>query len=1148
MNFFTGQKLPNSIRLQIDLRMKLTSLLIISTLFQVYASNTFGQETIVTLDVENVTVEKVLNKLESLTKYKFLYKDSDVDYQRRVSVNAKEEYIKNVLLKIFENTTTVFEVFEEQIILKQKPNNEQKEIVQITISGQVTDKDGIGLPGATILIKGTLRGTQTDIDGNYTILANEGDILSVSYVGFLTTEVTIGEGEEVLNIMLFEDPEQLQEIVVVGYGSTAKEDLTGSVGTVKMKNITNQAPTVNLDRALQGQVAGVYVSSATGQPGAASRVRIRGTTSLLGSNQPLYVIDGIPVVPNGNIPTGGSEGGSLGNELNQEGLSTPLGNINPNDIESISVLKDASAAAIYGSRAANGVIIIQTKSGSYGGTSTFNADFSMSIQEAVTLDVLDAAQYRQVWTTAVENSGLTDDFATGVLDGSYFGDADTNWEDEVSPNNPITTNFNLGVTGGSTRTRYAISIGVNNQNSVFENTGFDRYSFRLNLDTYLSDRLQVGSNINVSYTDQLTTDPTLMRVIYEYRPDLPVFNEEGDFSFSQFYITENPVARSQATNENRTLLFLGSFYTQLELAEGLFAKTLLGINRNGGFQESFYPNFTNNGGWDRRFGDGDGFAQESRSTFTSVLWQNTLNYVRSLDRHDINVVLGASFERENSSFTKTWGEGFTNPVLSNINSATVFTDGSSNKEATGLASYFGRVNYGYKDKYLATLSARVDGSSKFAMDNQYAFFPAAAVAWKVSNEPFLAGNQILSELKLRTSIGRTGQQDFEPYAWRALFRSSFYGGEPGVVLTQLGNDRLRWETTDQFDVGMEFSLFEGRLFGELSYYIKNTNDALFNIIPPGSSGTRLIVANVGDTQNRGIELQIGGDIISSQEFNWNVTFNITQNENKLTGISDDFKNDRGFLTGFGGGGLLREGSPIGLIFGYQAEGIFQTQEEIDALNEGSETGFYQDEETAPGDLKFKDITGPEGVPDGRITNLDQEIIGDTQPDYFGGFSSAWTYKGFTLAAFFTFSVGNDLEARSIAENQNFVRTFTSDNKFPDVLDAWTPENRDSQVPRSVYRDPNNNGRVSSHYVYDASFIRLSTLNLRYALPNALLSKTNFIKSGSVFVSAQNLFTITDYPGADPEASNLFNNDISAGRDNNRFPITRIFTTGVAIGF
>ncbi|EWH13180.1 TonB-dependent receptor plug [Cellulophaga geojensis KL-A] len=1141
--------------MKLDLKMKLSFLLFITVMFQMLASEGYSQKTKVTLELYNVNLFEVLQDIESKTDLSFFFKNTDVNLNSKVSINVKDKRIESTLEDLFKGTGTTFKIKKNQIILKHnsRKSNLEKEKLEIVsqqfeVKGKIVDENGIPLLGATVVVKGTGRGVSANKDGKYTIVANNGnDVLVFSYIGFQNSEILINN-KSIINVTLKESIEKMEEVVLVGYGKVKKENLTGSVSTIDVKDIANQAPTVNIDNALQGQVAGVYVSSSTGQPGAAARIRIRGTTSLLGSNQPLFVIDGIPVVPNSNIPIGGTEGGNLGNELAQEGLSTPIGNINTSDIESISILKDASAAAIYGSRAANGVIIINTKQGVYSGKTKFDASVSFSSQNAQTLDVLNAAQFKDVWTQAVTNGSRNDAFARSVLDGSYFGDADTDWEKEVGPGIPLATAYNLNVYGGSKTTRYSASLGVNTQEGVYDNTGFDKYTFNTNLDTKINDRWSFGTKLNVSSTDQESVDGGLTQLIYNFRPDLTVFDEGGNYSFSSQFNSENPVARSNGTNSNVTLLVLGSIYTQIKLAKGLKLKSLFSLNYNNGNQKSFYPAYTFTGGWGRLTGDGDGYAQESRSRFTNTLWQNTLTYEGFFGKHNINSVVGVSFEKNKSSNTKGWGEGFFNDVLTNINSATVFTDASSFESGSGLESYFGRVNYDYDNKYLLTLSARVDGSSKFAKDNQYAFFPAAALAWRISGEPFLRNNKFIDELKIRASLGKTGQQDFGDYAWRTLYETEDYGPDPSIILTQLGNDKLKWETTDQFDLGLDFSLFNSRLSGTLGYYTKETKDALFTAITPGNTGVNRVIANIGNTKNEGYELELKASIIRKKDFAWNVSFNISKNDNTLTKISDDFKDDDGFLTGFPGGGRLREGSPIGLIYGYVADGLFQEQSEIDNLNEGSETGVYQNSLTAPGDIKFLDINGPDGVPDGRITNLDQRVIGDTQPDFFGGINNTFTYKGFSLSTFFTYSIGNDLDAFGLARGTNFASTFIGENKINTVLNAWSPENTDTDIPRAVYFDPNNNDRVSTHYVYDASYLRLKTVNLSYNFSKQLINQLKGIDRVSVYVTGQNLFTVTDYPGADPEASNLYNNDISAGRDNNRFPISKVFTTGIKIGF
>lgn len=1116
--------------------------LLCTTVFSFNVETTLAQEK-VTIEVDKeATIDEVFEIIIDQTKYRFLY---PVDlFKDTPKVQLKKGTISVDKLLNQSISTAKFNIVlsaDNTIVIKEK-HTQQK-----SVSGTVTDEKGTPLLGATILIKGTNRGTTADIDGKFQIVMPENEnTLVFSFIGYKTQQVEV-DTSTTLNIIM-QSEESLREVVVIGYGTAKKEDIIGSVGIVSVEHIQMQAPTVNIDYALQGLIPGVQITGSNGQPGAPARIRIRGTTSLMGSNQPLYVIDGIPVVAESNIPSGGSEGSNLANALEQQGLNTPIGNLNSNDIASITVLKDASAGAIYGSRAANGVIIITTKRGKFSDKPRFNFDYSLSTQEPRTLDVLNAEQFRNVTTTAVENGTINNAYTRSVLDGSYFGNSDTNWEEELSPSNPITQNFYLSLQGGNETTRYLTALGVKTEEGVFENTSFDRYTFKLNLDSQISSKWKFGVNTHFSFSDQNALDGSVTDRMYIFRPDLPVFDDNGNYSFSTGYSLENPVALSQATNENKTFLLLGSLFTELEIFEGLVAKTLLSMNYNNGLQNSFYPKFTFRGGWSTSNGDGDGYAQESRSNFTNIMWENTLRYNKLIgDLHNVDAVIGASFEQSKNSFVKAWGTGYFNDVLTNISSATVSKDGASLETGSGLASYFGRFNYDFDTRYLLSFSARIDGSSKFAVENKYAFFPAMAVGWRISEEAFLEDKEAIDEIKLRASWGITGQQDFGPYQWRTLYETDDYGGAPSIVLSQLGNDRLKWERSKQFDLGMNFSFFKSRLNGEMGYYVKDTEDAIFTAISPGNTGFSSVVANVGNTRNTGFEFQFGGDIISNENFKWNLSINATTNTNKLVRISDDFKDEDGFITGFGGGGILREGSPIGLIYGYVSEGIFQSQSEIDALNTSAPNGIYQNAATSPGDIRFRDINGPLGVPDGVITNLDQEIIGDTQPDFFGGLTNRFDYKGFSLTALFTYSVGNDLHWFNQARSINFASSFLAENKTTEVLNAWTPENQ-SNIPRVVFGDPNDNDRISSHYVYDASFVRLKTLNLQYSFPRSVLEGFGFLDSASIYLVGQNLLTFTDYPGADPEATNLYNNDISAGRDNNRFPPAKVFTVGIKIGF
>lgn len=1124
------------------------------------ASNSNGQrldKVFVTIQVENATLEEVFSELEDRTGFAFGYHGGVLSDKQKLSLDYEKASLLEVLNNVSKETSLSFKRINQTIsvtnkyriafnLLKNKVNEMMAPDIIRTVKGRVTDENAEPMPGVNVILKGTITGTTTDANGDYTLnVPDDATVLVYSFIGYKPQEAKIDD-LTTINITLTLDITNLSEVVIIGYGDVERRDLTGSVSTVKGKDISDLPATINIDEALQGQAAGVLVVQETGQPGGAARVRIRGSTSLLGSNQPLYVIDGIPVEATSNIPDNGS---ATNRAFLQQGLNTPLGNINPNDIESISILKDASAAAIYGSRAANGVVIITTKRGSAIGKPQFAAAYGFSGQKAQTSDVLDATQFKQIWTEAVENSGSTNAFAQSILDGTYFGNANTNWEDEVSPSNPITTNYDVSVSGGNEAVKYYTSVGTRNQQGTFDNSEFERYSINLNLDTKLTERLQFGSNFNFSRSKQISPSARLLSSVYTFRPDLPVFDENGEYTVSPTNSFENPVARSKTKSENTTVLFLGSIYGKIELSKGLSFKSFLSLNYNLGDFSNFSPSFTFDGGFRRNTGPGDGFGQESTSTGISHTWENTLTYNKILqEKHDITTVLGASWQGNTNEYLQASGEGFPQDgVLTNLGSASNTFRIDSYKQSTGLASYFGRVNYAYNDKYLFTIAGRVDGSSKFAKDNTWAFFPTAAAAWRLSDETFLSSVRFIEDLKIRASYGITGQQDFGAYQWRTLFESATYGGQPGVIQNQLGNSQLQWETTQQFDIGIDHVLFGGRINGTVGYYEKNTHDLLYFVKTPGNTGTTTVIGNLGDTQNKGIEIEIAGDIIKTNKFVWNLSLNASRNKNKLVRLNDDFLEENGTINPPNTGSVLKVGEPLGLIFGRVADGIFQTQDEIDVLNTGAPDGVYQRNGTSPGDIKYRDINGPDGVPDGEVDNFDRTIIGDTQADLFGGFTSTWTYKGITLSALFTYSVGNDLRWDAQRNGVNFPNAFLSENKITDVLNRWTPENPTNQ-PRAVYLDPNDNDAISSFYVHDASYLRLRNINISYNLSTSLLERTRFLKSVTIYASATNLLLFTKYPGANPETNNLYNDDVSSGLDNSRFPRAKVFSGGVKIGF
>lgn len=1104
-------------------------------------------EVFITVEYENQSLSEVFDDIEDKTEFSFLYHKTVIESDSaKINIASTRASVEWILQRISGQTGLRFYQTNRTIAVKRLDLTSDEPMQTGTVTGVVMDAEtNDRLPGTSVYLAGTTKGASTNSNGVFTIEDVEAGnyTLVASFVGYQRAEqeITVRENETTtVNFEMQMETGELSEMVVIGYGSVSKEKLTGSVSKVEASDIEDLGPTINVDQVLQGKVAGVYITQDSGQPGSAAKVRIRGSTSLLGSNQPLFVIDGVPISAESNIPDDGS---NFNGELLQEGLNTPLGNINPNDIESISVLKDASATAIYGSRAANGVIIINTKRGSADGATIFNAAYSVSTQEARTTDVLNAEQYKIIYTEAVQNSDVSNSFTESVLDGSYFGNANTNWEEEVSRSNPLTSDFDFSARGGTETVRYFTSIGVQNQTGVFDKAAFDRYTANLNLDADLTDRLLLRTGFKLSRSNQNSPDNGLLDRVYDYRPDVPVFNDEGGYYASDTYGLENPVALSQAGIENKTTYFVGSFSGEYEIMKELLFKSALSLEYNEGNLAAVYPGVTFKGGWSRFSGPGEGFAKQGSSTSLSHIWENTLTYQTQFgSAHNFTGLLGAEFEGNRNEYIQASGEGFPrDEILTNLSSATSEFQIASSASESGLASYFSRLDYDYNNRYLFTAAGRVDGSSKFAEDNQWAFFPSVAGAWRVSNEAFMEDVNFVNDLKLRASVGVTGQQDFGPYQWRTLYQADQYGGEAAVVKNQLGNSELQWEVTEQIDVGLDFSLFNNRLNGSLVYYQKNTEDLLYFFKTPGNTGFDQVISNLGDTQNRGVELELDGDIIRRGDFVWNLGINISHNKNKLVSLNDDFLDvDRGVINPPNTGSVLKVGEPLGLMYGYVSEGVIQTQAELDALNSNAPGGVYQYDDTAPGDLRFRDLNG-----DGQITRADQTIIGNAQPDFTGGFTNTFNYKNISLKALFTFSVGNDLRWGYQAAGINFGSTFMAENKAADVMDRWTEENPTNQ-PRAVYRDPNNNDRISSYYVHDASFLRLKNLNLSYRLPADVWP--GVLRNARIYVSATNLLTFTGYPGADPETNNLYDDDVSAGLDNSRYPTPKVYTIGVNIGF
>ncbi|MGS0524408.1 SusC/RagA family TonB-linked outer membrane protein [Zobellia nedashkovskayae] len=865
-----------------------------------------------------------------------------------------------------------------------------------------------------------------------------------------------------------------------------------------------------------GKIPGVYVSASSGAPGTGATVHVRGISQLIGDNQPLYVVDGVPIVINPRFSTdvfGGRE--------------NPLLSINPADIERVDVLKDASSAAIYGSRAANGVVIITTKRGKRNQAPRFNFSYDTTIQNPLnTYDVLNASQFKQFITDQGREGDIT------------FGEADTDWQEEITNNNAIWNQYDFNVSGGTTEVNYLVSARVTEQEGLMLGNKFSRYNFSSSVDASLTDKLKAGTNI--SYNNSNSRQSGLGSLAHGafFRPDLPIFNEDGSYTTSPVLygiLDRNPVG-GLAKTKNKALSqnIVGSIYGEYKIIDDLKYRSQLSVNLNNGSGFLFRPSFTASAVLSSYFAGTEGAVLDvSHSSEISTSWANTLNYNKTFgNSHTIDAVFGVSSNYSKLNLDSQKYSGFPDDeILTNINSASSFIIASSNANETALNSLFGRVNYNYKDRYLVTATGRYDGSIKFGPDNRRGFFPSGAIAWNVHNEDFFKENRVIDQLKLRASLGRTGPDNLPTFTYLANYISGFfYDGINGISPNGVPNSGIKWEETDQLDLGVELGLFNGRLNAEIVYFEKKTSDIILLVPIPSQTGFTNWNANIADVTNKGWEIAIGGDVVRSKDFRWNSSFNISFVGNNVDALNG------GNTTGFGSAGII-EGKPFGVIVGYDVVSIAQTQAEIDALNAGAPDGNYFGGLTQPGDYIFKDIDG-----DGEITSLDRDAIGDINPDYFGGWNNSLSYKNFDFTFNFNYVQGNEKEWTRGAEEFNNVDPNV--NVITAVLNTWTPENTGAKYAR-IGSATHGTSIANSKSVEDGSYIKLRSASLGYNFPKKLLNNTG-IESLQLTFSGNNLFTITDYPGIDPESVQIPRGGatVDLRRDTGfSYPQARTFTIG-----
>lgn len=1003
-------------------------------------------------------------------------------------------------------------------------------IAQRTISGTITDDKKEPLIGASVLVKGTSTGTISDVSGafSFSIPAN-GTTLIISYTGYASKEIAIGASNN-YNVMLEQEAIDLSDIVIVGYGTQSKKELTGSVSKITSETIS-RLPVTGVDQALQGQAPGVQVTSASGTPGASVSIRVRGPSSISAGNQPLYVVDGIP------INTGSySQIGVGGQQTNA------LADLNPADIESIDVLKDAAAASIYGSRASNGVVIITTKRGKQQKTQISLNTYRGTQEVWKTIDPLTGPEYVALLQEGVKaRYGATikpSQLGLRNLDADPSTYPTTNWFDEIFQSAPI-SQTDLNISGGTDRTKFFVSGSVFDQGGVVKGSSFDRYSFRMNLDNLVTDKFKIGvsTGFSRSHNTRIQNDNNIYGVLSTallLGSHIPVLNADGTYGRDANASIENPVANAvEPTYDVYTNRLLSNIFGELTILEGLTFRSSFSVDYLNLRDDRFTP------ASHIQAAGVNGRGQQGFSSDLNLVNENYFSYRKAFGKLNLDALVGNSVQT--SQFESMYGEGENYPgkTIRELNAASVKKNVTSSKSAWGLNSYFSRLNMNWAGKYFISGSIRADGSSRFGANNRWGVFPSASAAWRLSEESFFPKSKVLSEVKLKASWGRRGNQSISDFASRALIApGANYLQRAGLAPTQLGNPNLTWEEREDFDLGLEIALFESKLELSVDAYQGTTNELLLNRPLVGASGFTGIQENIGSIRNKGIDIGLTTTNIETKNILWTTNFNISFFDNEILKLAGT-----PFAAGFAS--WVAEGEALGSFRGYRTVGIFQTQAEIDALNAkakeltGRSTAVYQSTLTRPGDIQFKDINN-----DGVITSDDQEILGDANPNYYGGVTNTIQAYGFDLSFFFQYSIGNFVfnNTRAFSEGMNSV--FGQANT---VKNRWTPENTTATMPRAVFQDPNNNRRVSDRFVEDASYVRLKNVTFGYTFPTKLLDKIK-MRSARIYVTGQNLLTFTNYSGFDPEVSTFGETNTAAGTDFLTFPQSRSLIVGLNIGF
>jgi TonB-linked SusC/RagA family outer membrane protein len=1133
-------------------------------------------QTIITLQRQQVRMGDVLKEIADKSNLGIAYNADLAILNKRINVNVKKATTSYALQTILLGSgyEAAISRNREIILIAQAELDQADQDPEIAeVSGRVTDAEtGEPIPAVNVVVLGTMIGTSTDANGEYSLnVPDDAEVLQFSFLGYKTLEVAV-DGRSVVNVSLEADLLALDDIVVVGYGTQQRQEVTGAITSVRSEEIQN-IPVSSFENALQGRMAGVNVAESTGEPGASPQITIRGTGSISAGNSPLYVIDGVPITTNRNLQSDiGSQRGSF-----QPPSANPLATINPKDIESIEVLKDASAAAIYGSRGSNGVILITTKQGSAGRTSVnfssyvgvssaFNTPEMMNAEEliAYTKDARNNNYLQEIEVgKRPANPDYNPDTNAGRPNVSNFlipeqyvnwDGTDTDWLDLVlSP--AAMQNYDLSISGGNQTTTYAFSTGYLDQEGIIEGSAFQRYTLRLGLTHKMNDDITIGANMNsaLAQHDRLPANapyfgqpPGIIYSALVHSPVVKPYNEDGTINQrnNQSFLgggtttASNPLAIMEYISEDiqNTRIF-GNLYTDYNINESITFKSLLGYNLES-IQQSFYrgTEFLY-----RNQSSPQPFAQTGAGNLFNWIWENTVNYNTTIGTdHKVNLVAGYTAQKERIERSKIESNGFTDDQITTINGGIV-NSGEEVIEEWSLVSALARLNYVFQDKYLLTATVRSDRSSRFGANNQTGIFPSVSLGWRANEESFLSGVDEINELKLRASYGVTGNFEIPNYGAIGLLSGANYvnGGSQlnGVAPSTSSNADLTWETSYQTNIGVDYALLNDRVYGSIDYYTTTTQDLLLFVTVPAASGFDVALTNIGEVENSGFELSVTSRNIVGA-FNWATDFNFATNENTVTKLGPE--GDDILSSGAAGARhITRVGDAIGSYYGYVVDGIYQSQAEIDAAPVDKLVGSGG---ARPGDFRFKDING-----DGEITSDDRTVTGSYHPDYTFGLTNRFEYKNFDFNIFIQGVMGREVLNLTARHLKNGEANFGS---YAVLNDRWISESNpgNGEHPRADRSSAShgNNNRPSSYQVEDGSYVKIKNLSFGYTLPDTFLNGA--FSRARIYTAMTNVAIFTDYIGFNPEVNLQANSSLTPGEDYGAYPLSRTIQVGIDLAF